>query len=223
PRHDEGGARRGRARARGLRDRVGRRARGGRAPRGAPALLRHVRARPRARPRARALRGRGRARDEHAGAALRARSRHAPRRRARGPRAPRSREAERRGELRRAGALPRGDPPRLRARSSRAARRRTDRAPRGRSAPSMNELAWRVLGAVFFLGVIAWRLGWWWDGGSAVFWVETSVYALIVLAYVRRTPAYERAHGALEVLLPLVGAVAPFALLAAPWRPVVSE
>jgi len=87
----------------------------------------------------------------------------------------------------------------------------------------MNELAWRVLGAVFFLGVIAWRLGWWWDGGSAVFWVETSVYALIVLAYVRRTPAYERAHGALEVLLPLVGAVAPFALLAAPWRPVVSE
>jgi protein-S-isoprenylcysteine O-methyltransferase Ste14 len=55
---------------------------------------------------------------------------------------------------------------------------------------------------------------------KALFAAETLVYVLIALAYVTRRAPTERARGAAETVLPLAGAVLPFALLRAP--PVLS-
>lgn len=46
-----------------------------------------------------------------------------------------------------------------------------------------------------------------------LFVLETLVYVLLAAAYVTRRPAAERAEGAAEIVLPLIGAVLPFAFL----------
>ena len=91
------------------------------------------------------------------------------------------------------------------------------------------EVLWRILGVLFFSGVIAYRFVQQRPSPRsdtlevAIFWVETSVYALIVLGYLRRTAPRERAATPLEVVLPLLGGPAPFALLLAHWHPLVDE
>jgi protein-S-isoprenylcysteine O-methyltransferase Ste14 len=75
---------------------------------------------------------------------------------------------------------------------------------------------------VFFGGVVAYRFFYKYEP-SPVFWIETSVFALIVLGYLRRTPPRERAATPLEVVLPLLGGPAPFALLVADWHPLVDQ
>lgn len=80
---------------------------------------------------------------------------------------------------------------------------------------------WRALGVAFFLAVIAWRVAKY--EPAPIWWVETGVYVLIVVGYLRRTKARERAATFAEVALPLIGAPAPFVLLQAEWNPVVSD
>jgi len=84
------------------------------------------------------------------------------------------------------------------------------------------ETAWKALGAAFFAGVITWRAVFRFDP-RPIWWVETSVYALIVVGYLRRTPPRERAARWYEVLLPLLGGPAPFLFFLTPWNPIVSD
>jgi protein-S-isoprenylcysteine O-methyltransferase Ste14 len=84
------------------------------------------------------------------------------------------------------------------------------------------EFLWRLVGVLFFAGVVAFRFARQYSP-TPIFWVETLVYALIVLGYARRTPPRERAATPLEVVLPLLGGPAPFLLLLPDWQPLVAE
>ena len=72
----------------------------------------------------------------------------------------------------------------------------------------------RAVGGCGFAAYAVWQASRWgiYDN-KVLFAVETLVFVLIALAYLTRRPAAVRAQGPAEVLLPLVGAVLPFAFL----------
>lgn len=72
----------------------------------------------------------------------------------------------------------------------------------------------RWLGAIGFGAYAVWQASRYEIySNKVVFVLETLVYVLLALSYVTRRAPAERAQGAAEVLLPLAGAVLPFALL----------
>jgi protein-S-isoprenylcysteine O-methyltransferase Ste14 len=74
----------------------------------------------------------------------------------------------------------------------------------------------RLLGGVGFAAYAVWQAGRYAIyANKLVFVLETLTYALLSISYLTRRAPVERARGAGEVLLPLVGAVLPFALLLA--------
>jgi protein-S-isoprenylcysteine O-methyltransferase Ste14 len=78
----------------------------------------------------------------------------------------------------------------------------------------------RLCGAVGFGAYAVWQASRYEIYSSkVVFVLETLVYLLLALAYITRRPAAERARGAAETVLPLVGAVMPFAFLLPPHDP----
>jgi protein-S-isoprenylcysteine O-methyltransferase Ste14 len=53
--------------------------------------------------------------------------------------------------------------------------------------------------------------------------VETLLFAVLIVAYAVRRPPLDRARGAREVLVPLVGALLPFGLLFSPPHPALAS
>ncbi|HVY61558.1 MAG TPA: isoprenylcysteine carboxylmethyltransferase family protein [Planctomycetota bacterium] len=79
------------------------------------------------------------------------------------------------------------------------------------------DAAFRALGGCAFAAYAVYQASRWPAySNKVVYALETAVFVLLALAYLTRRPPAERARGAAEVLLPLVGAVLPFALLSTP-------
>jgi protein-S-isoprenylcysteine O-methyltransferase Ste14 len=75
------------------------------------------------------------------------------------------------------------------------------------------DLVFRIGGAVFFLFVLAWRLSLYGKYETKLWAAETSVYALIVLAYVLRKRARERPKTNAEIIFPAINGPLPFAFM----------